>query len=304
MGASAASLGAADTGSASPSPPTPAPSLEGRGECRALDVPTPLAWPDLFARPRPAGGERFAYGPDPLQCAELWRPAGVPRGTIVSVHGGCWQTDIADLTIMDWVCADLAARGWAVWNVEYRGIDRPGGGWPGTFLDVAAAADALRGRPVAGDRVVALGHSAGGHLALWLAARGSLRRDSVLWRPEPLPIHAVLCLGGLPDLELVSRPPHDSCDNDPVPRLVGDRPDRFAETSPAELLPFPAAQVLVNATEDRIAPPVLARLWESRAAASGCAAQLVTVPDEGHVELIAPGSAAWATTLDALEEIA
>ena len=160
------------------------------------------------------------------------------------------------------------------------------------------------GRDVASERVVALGHSAGGHLALWLAARGSLGRDSVLWRPDPLPIHSVLCLGGLPDLELVSRPPHDTCDNDPVPRLVGDRPDRFAETSPAELLPFPARQVLVNTGEDRIAPPELARLWAERVAARGGAAHLVTVPGEGHVELVAPGSAAWAATVAALEEIA
>ena len=268
----------------------------------------PLTWPDLTSRPRATGATHVPYGPDPLQFAELWRPADVPRGTIVSVHGGCWQTDIADRSIMDWACADLAGRGWAVWNVEYRGIDRPGGGWPGTFLDVGAAADALRGQNVPGERVVALGHSAGGHLAMWLAARERLAADSPLWRPDPLPIHAVLCLGGLPDLELVSRPPHDTCDNDPVPRLVGegvgDRPDRFADTSPAELLPFPAAQVLVNTGEDHIAPSVLARLWAVRARASGCAAQLVTVPDEGHVELIAPGSAAWAATVSALEEIA
>ena len=267
-----------------------------------------MDWPNLTGRPRPVGGTRVTYGPDPLQFAELWRPADVPRGTLVVVHGGCWQTDIADVRIMDWACADLTARGWTVWSLEYRGIDRPCGGWPGTFLDVGAAADALRGQDVPTDRVVALGHSAGGHLAMWLAARGSLPRTSPLWRPDPLPIHTVLCLGGLPDLELVSRPPHDTCDNDPVPRLVGegvgDRPDRFADTSPAELLPFPAAQVLVNTTEDRIAPPVLARLWAERAVAKGCAAQLVTVPDEGHVELIAPGSAAWAATLEALEEIA
>jgi len=264
-----------------------------------------LTWPDLLARPRPTGGERVPTGPDPLQFAELWRPTtSVPRGTLVVVHGGCWQTEIADIRIMDWVCADLAARGWAVWSLEYRGIDRPGGGWPGTFLDVAAAADALRAQDVPHERVIAVGHSAGGHLAMWLAARARLPEASLLWHPDPLPIHAVLCLGGLPDLELVSRPPHDTCDNDPVPRLVGDRPDRFADTSPAELLPFPATQVLVNTTEDRIAPPELARLWAERAAASGCVAQLVTAPGEGHVELIAPGSAAWAATLAALEEIA
>lgn len=266
-------------------------------------MPTPLTWPDLLARPRPTAPERIPYGPDPLHFGELWRPSDVPRGTLLVVHGGCWQTDIATIRIMDWACADLAARGWIVWSIEYRGIDRAGGGWPGTFLDVGAAADALRAQDVATDRVVALGHSAGGHLAMWLAARGRLAEDSTLWRPDPLAIHAALCLGGLPDLELVSKPPHDTCDHDPVPRLVGDRPDHFADTSPAELLPFPARQVLVNTTEDHIAPPVLARLWAERARASGCAAQLVTVPDEGHVELIAPGSAAWAATVAALEEI-
>ena len=134
-------------------------------------------------------------------------------------------------------------------------------------------------------------------------ARASLAEESPLWRPDPLPIHVVLCLGGLPDLELVSQTPHNTCDNDPVPRLVGDRPNRFADTSPAELLPFAARQVLVNTAEDRIAPPILSRLWADSAAAKGCAAQLVTVPGEGHVELIAPGSAAWAATLAALEEI-
>ena len=263
-----------------------------------------LTWPELTARSRPTGATCVPYGVDPLQFAELWRPAGVPRGTLVVVHGGCWQTDIATIRIMDWACADLAARGWTVWSLEYRGIDRPGGGWPGTFLDVADGADALRHQNVATDRVVALGHSAGGHLALWLAARGNLPRPSPLWRPDPLPIDTVLCLGGLPDLELISRPPHDTCDNDPVPRLVGDRPDRFADSSPAELLPIAAAQVLVNTVEDHIAPPALAAKWAQRAAAAGCAAQLVTVPEEGHVELIAPGSAAWAAVLRVLEEIA
>ena len=268
----------------------------------------PLTWPDLLARPRPTGGERVPYGPDPLNFAELWRPAGVSRGTVLAVHGGCWQSDIADIRILDWACDDLARRGWTVWSLEYRGIDRPGGGWPGTFADVACGADALRSAGVDGSRVVALGHSAGGHLALWLAARGALPSASPMWCPDPLPLHAVLCLGGLPDLERVSKPPYDRCDNDPVPRLVGggmgDRPDPYRDTSPAELLPFPAAQVLVNTTEDRIAPPALARLWAERAGAAGCAVQLVTVPDEGHVELIAPGSAAWAATLAALETLA
>ena len=89
------------------------------------------------------------------------------------VHGGCWQTEIADRRIMNWIADDLRRRGIAVWNIDYRGVDRAGGGYPGTFQDAAAAADALRDHAARYNldlsRLVATGHSAGGHLALWLA---------------------------------------------------------------------------------------------------------------------------------------
>ena len=138
-----------------------------------------LTWPDLTSRPRQTPDATIPYGADSLQVVDLWCPAGNgPHPVVLMVHGGCWQTEIADRRLMDWVAADLREAGVAVWNIDYRGVDRDGGGYPGTFRDVAAAADRLReeARAHALDltRMIAAGHSAGGHLALWLAARHRL----------------------------------------------------------------------------------------------------------------------------------
>ncbi|MGR6330296.1 alpha/beta hydrolase [Sphingomonas sp. XXL09] len=269
-----------------------------------------LTWPDLTGRPQQACDATIAYGPDGLQCVDLWRPAGPgPHPVVVMVHGGCWQTSIADRRLMDWIAADLRLQGVAVWNVDYRGVDRAGGGHPGTFLDVAAAADLLRTAAAAYDldlrRVVAIGHSAGGHLALWLAARPRLPRSSALYRPDPLRLDHVVCLGGLPDLAAVAASPDNGCGTSVIADLVGDRPDRFADTSIPPLLPLGVAQTLVNGREDAIVPYRFATDYCERARAAGDAAELLTVPDTGHVALITPGTPAWAVArtaiLDALQ---
>lgn len=113
--------------------------------CSAPAEPAALmSWPDLLDRPRPAPTRTIAYGADKLQVVDLWLPAGkAPHPVVLMIHGGCWLTDVADRTIMNWIADDLAKRGIAVWNIEYRGVDRAGGGYPGTFEDVAAAADLL-----------------------------------------------------------------------------------------------------------------------------------------------------------------
>ncbi|WP_293877785.1 MULTISPECIES: alpha/beta hydrolase [unclassified Sphingomonas] len=257
-----------------------------------------LTWPDLTARPRAMPDATIAYGADPLQRIDLWRPAGDgPHPVVLMVHGGCWQTGIADRRLMDWVAADLRDHGVAVWNIDYRGVDRDGGGYPGTFRDAAASADRLR---VAADaqcldlaRMVAVGHSAGGHLALWLAARHRLPAASPLHDPDPLAIRHVVVLGGLPDLEAVAASPDNGCGTDVIARLVGDRPAPFADTSIPPLLPIGAIQTIVAGREDRIVPYRMATDYVARATAAGDAAQLHTVPDTGHVELIAPGTPAW-----------
>jgi acetyl esterase/lipase len=242
---------------------------------------------------------RIAYGADPLQHVDLWRPSGKgPFPVVLMIHGGCWRTDVATADIMDRAAADLVAHDIAVWNVEYRGIDRPGGGYPGTFRDVAAAADMLgrdggRYRLRTG-RIVALGHSAGGHLALWLAARSGVPKDGPLYSNAPLPIAAVASLGGLADLELASVPPGDTCGAGSVTQLVDaeHRRDAFADTSPVRLRQPAIPIALINGGADRIAPPAVAELYAVHVGA-GTIRRLVP-PGESHMEEIEPGSQSWA----------
>ena len=267
----------------------------------AADPPfRPLTWPDLLARPRPRADATIGYGPAAEQKVDVWLPAGRgPHRTVVMVHGGCWQTDIADRTLMDWAADDLRRSGYAVWNIDYRGVDRPGGGYPGTFQDAAAAADALRSHAgrfkLDTSRVVAIGHSAGGHLALWLAGRQRLPKGSPLAARDPLKIARVISLGGLPDLEATAASPDNGCGADVIARLVG-APPRYADTSVPRLLPLGVPQDLINGREDRIIPYRMATDYLAKARAAGDAATLHTVPDTGHVELIAPGTPAWTRT--------
>jgi acetyl esterase/lipase len=261
-----------------------------------------MAWPDLLERPRPAPSATVHYGSDPLQVVDVWVPAGRgPHPTVIMVHGGCWQTDVADRTIMNWIADDLRRRGIAVWNIDYRGVDRPGGGYPGTFQDAAAAADALRTH--AADyhldlrRVVAIGHSAGGHLALWLAGRPRLPADSPLRTANPLLIAEVVSLGGLPDLEETARS-ENGCGNEVIGRLTGGH---FADTSVPRLAPLGLPQVLINGLQDRIIPIPYAEGYARPMRAAGDDVRVRMLDHTGHVELVAPETAAWAVAVAELQ---
>jgi acetyl esterase/lipase len=264
-----------------------------------------MTWDDLTSRLRPKPSETVSYGPDAMQKVDVWLPKGAgPFPTVLMVHGGCWQTSVADRTLMDWAAADLRDAGYAVWNIDYRGVDRAGGGYPGTFQDAAAAADRLRTEAARlhldTRRIVAVGHSAGGHLALWLAARVRLPAGSALASGHPLRIDHVISLGGLPDLEATAASPDNGCGTHVVAQLTGPatagHPDPFADTSVTRLLPIGVRQDLVNGEDDRIIPERLATGYVAKARAAGDEVALHLIPDTGHVELIAPGSAAWAKT--------
>ena len=269
-----------------------------------------MTWPNLTARPRPDCDREFRYGPDRLQVVDLWLPAGVPTGrwpVVLMVHGGCWQSSIADRRLMDWVAADLRAAGIAVWNIDYRGVDRDGGGYPGTFADAAAAADLLHDHADAcrldTDRVVAVGHSAGGHLALWLAARHRLPAHSPLADTNPLPVAHVVSLGGLPDLAAVEASPDNGCGTDVIAQLVGgDRTDRFADTSVTELLPVGVPIDLVDGEQDRIVPARMAPAFAEAARAASDRVALHRFDDTGHVEQIVPDSVAWLAARRLIEQ--
>ena len=268
---------------------------ENRPPSASARSPEIMKWPDLLTRPKPAPTTTVRYGEDALQVADLWLPQGRgPHPTVVMVHGGCWQTEIADRTIMNWISDDLRRRGIAVWNIDYRGVDRPGGGYPGTFADASAALDALHSN--AGrfklnlKRLTAVGHSAGGHIALWLAGRHRLPTGSALRRPGPSPIRTVISLGGLPDLELAARPPGSGCGTDVIKQISGGRYD---DTSVPRLAPLGVRQVLINGLQDRVIPVGYAADYATAMRSRGDKVVVRMVDQTGHVELIAPDTRAW-----------
>ncbi|HEU0097835.1 MAG TPA: alpha/beta hydrolase [Allosphingosinicella sp.] len=287
-------------------------------QTRTTPPPELMKWPALLGRPRPEPDSTLAYGEDQMQKVDLWLPAGRgPHPTVLMVHGGCWQTEIADRRIMNWIADDLRKRGIAVWNIDYRGVDR-GGGYPGTFADAAAAADALRTHArryrLDVSPLVAVGHSAGGHLALWLAARRSaaarasnplVPRGSPLLSADPLRIDAVVSLGGLPDLELAATPPGSGCGTEVIEKLVGpptlSSRNVYADTSVPRLAPLGIRQVLINGLQDRIIPTAYAEDYAARMRAAGDKVKVRMIDRTGHVELIAPETEAWAATVEEIE---
>ena len=278
-----------------------------------MPEPTLIQWADLTSRDRPDPSATYSYGDQAAQIVDLWLPEGSgPHPVVLMIHGGCWQKSIADRTLMNYAAEDLRQRGLAVWNIEYRGVDEPGGGYPGTFLDVSAAADRLielgPELNLKVDEIVGFGHSAGGHLIAWLATRANLPAESVLATDQALPLSTIVISGGLADLEASAPITLDSCLANILEDLTGqassDRPNVYADTSPAELLPTATTLLSVNGDRDRIAPPLLGESLTEAALAQGAAARYVESPQSGHVELIAPGTAAFETQAQLLLEAA
>lgn len=271
-----------------------------------------MTWPDLLSREQPSPTHEIVLGEGTSDKVDLWLPDGKgPHSVVLMVHGGCWQKEIADRTLMNYAAEDLRQRGLAVWNIEYRGVDEAGGGYPGTFLDAAAATDALR--IYAGQynldlkRLAAFGHSAGGHLSVWLAARPNLTKSSPLYQPDPLIIPAVVNSGGLADLEYSEAHTLKSCLADVKDKLTGaaspERPNVYSDTSPAELLPIGAVVTSVNGGQDRIAPGLLGDDFTKKLSASDSIANYVQIESAGHVELIAPGTEAFKAQAKILEDL-
>jgi acetyl esterase/lipase len=260
--------------------------------------PSLISVAEALAMPQPAPDHRVEYGPDPLQLGELRLPAGSGRFPVaIIIHGGCWLSAY-DLGYMSGLAAALTEEGVATWSLEYRRVGDDGGGWPGTFLDVALGADYLTQLaerfPLDLDRVVVIGHSAGGHLALWLAARSRLATTSPLYQDAPLHLQGVVSLAGIPDLAAYSA--DEGCGAS-VPRLLGGRPEsvgeRLRQASPIELLPLGVEQRLLTGSHDTTVPPALARAYAKSAEAAGDTVTVVEIPAAGHFELVAPSSSAW-----------
>jgi acetyl esterase/lipase len=262
-----------------------------------IAMAAPLSWTQLTQLPLPPPGEHIAYGAAPQQFGELRLPAGRgPFPAMLLVHGGCWLAEY-DYVYFTRLGAWLAQRGVATFTIEYRRLGDPGGGWPGTFLDVGAAADALRtlSAPIDLERVYAGGHSAGGQLALWLAARARLPSDSPLHVAHPQPIRGVLGLAAITDLDQYRIGPAGSCHASVEP-LLGGAPSavaaRYAQTSPLRLLPLGVRQVLVQGEHDPIVDLASVRSYVNAARAAGDAADLLLLPALGHFDpaVAYPGS--------------
>jgi acetyl esterase/lipase len=260
---------------------------------------------DILELPPPPANGRIAYGPGAYHFGDLRLPPGTgPFPVVVLVHGGYWRARYG-LEYFGHAAAALTAEGYATWNMEYRRIGHEGGAWPGTFEDVAAATDYLRTLadeyPLNLTRVIALGHSAGGHLALWLAARRRLPADSPLYAPDPLIPYAVVSLAGVLDL---CRGSALGLSNGAVHELLGGPPEeygeRYAATSPAELLPIGVRQILVHGTEDDSVPYEISRDYAEAARAAGDDVRLVTLQGVGHFEVVDPRTAESSATFDAV----
>lgn len=251
---------------------------------------------------------RMSYGDDPEQFADLYIPPNVPNHhdgypVLILIHGGCWgaQYGLAQLGRFSERIANL---GIAVWSLEYRRIGN-GGGWPTTFLDVGHGADYLRTIAAQYEldlaRVVVAGHSAGGHLALWLAARAQLPADSPLYRAEPLPLTGVVSLAGIPDL--VDAEANDIC-RGAVPQLLGgtasELPDRYQAGSPSTFLPLGISQHLIIGTVDQAVPLAHNERYVAAAREQGDTVTLTVLPDIGHFEIVVPDSSVWSVVENAI----
>lgn len=244
----------------------------------------------VLTRPAPAPDVTVAYGDHPDQVADLRRPAGTgpPRPLVVVVHGGFWRAEY-DRGHTGPLAVGLAGLGHPVAQVEYRRVGQPGGGWPGTLTDVreavaalpALAARALPGRVAAGPPLL-VGHSAGGQLALYVAATA------------PATVAGVLALAPVADLVEAYR---RDLDGGAVAALLGGGPeqvpDRYATADPTISAPTRTRTVVVHGVRDRQVPIELSRRFVTLAQGLGAAATLFELADCEHFGLIDPLSPAW-----------
>jgi acetyl esterase/lipase len=269
----------------------------------------------VMSLPAAAPAETISYGEAQSQKIELFLPAtnaetpDALRPVVVLIHGGCWQQKVAGMELVRPAAGAFLEKGYAVWSITYRRIDEEGGGYPGTFQDVGAAIDALRDHAEAKkldlNRVVLWGHSAGGHLALWAGARHKLPAESPLRTENPLRPRGVVSVGGFGSLQKWETEIRTVCGADSVPKLApGETDARFADTSPDRLLPSGVPAVMLHGVFDYVAFPAMGLSHAQDGRKAGDRVDIQIAPVAGHFEVIAPGTAAFAQGLAAVERFA
>ena len=246
--------------------------------------------------------QRYFYGSDRSQFADLYLPLTRRRpGVIVLLHGGWWGPHFG-LDHLQTVAVDLCLRGWVVWNVEYRRLDL-GGGYPATLNDVAAAIDYLATlSEVDTDYVVAVGHSAGGHLATWAAGRRTLESGAPGAGPE-VDVVGVISLAGVVDLGTAARQLRG---DGAVIQLMGcgpdDQPQWYKIADPLAQVPIPSIVRCVHARNDDRVPFEQSVNYVTTARAAGQDAELLEVEGD-HFSVADPSSKSWPTVVAAIEEL-
>ena len=254
----------------------------------------------------PPFDKRLQYGQNPQHFAELRIPDGRgPFPFLFVIHGGFWQSAY-DLSHIGHLCAALTREGTITCNLEYRRLGDSGGGWPGTFQDVSLATDHIL-ETVSSDprvdsaRTAVLGHSAGGHLALWLVSRHRIPKASPLHGTQKYPLDSAVSLAGVCDLRMAFQ---QRLGNGVVARLIGGTPDQYPDRydagSPIELLSAGVKQVLVHGTADNVVPVSQSEGFVERAEEVGEHPILVKLDGVGHFEPIDPESDAWSAVVGAV----
>lgn len=289
---------------------TPASTKSTRAETAPSAAPrrTMLTFDEVVAAPAPPADHREAYGPLPVQFGELRLPRGRSRApVVVFLHGGCWRAAY-DYKHVAAAAASIADAGYAVWVPEYRRVGDDGGGWPGTFDDVGAAVDhvralAARYPQLDSTRVIVIGHSAGGQLALWAGSRKA--SDTPGGTSAPLRVAGVVSLAGIADVAAYASP--SGCGSAVVPLLGGtsaDFPDRYRAVSPIERVPLGTPVRIVHGEDDPIVSIDQSRRFVERDVAAGGRAVLTEVAGAGHFDVVAPQSSAWPAVLAAIRALA
>lgn len=265
---------------------------------------------EILTRPAPQPDLTVRYGGHVDHVVDVRLPPDTRRAPlVVLLHGGFWRAAF-DRGHAGPMASDLAGRGYIVAAPEYRRVREPGDGWPATFDDVAAVTDSVLdvlAEAVGPDRIdhgriVLVGHSAGGHLALWAAARHRLPRGSRWRRETPLPVRGVVALAGVCDL-VSARAWH--LGDDAAEELLGGAPsaypDRYSVANPTELLPLDVPVTLVHGTADDRVPVEMSRDFATRARAAGDTVDLRELPGNDHFAVIDPLTPAWPEVVAAID---
>lgn len=249
---------------------------------------------EILDLPAPPADRRIAYGPAEQHFGELRLPAGPgPHPVAIAIHGGFWRAGF-NLLYMGHACEALRAAGIATWNIEYRGIGHDGGGFPGTLRDAASASacvNRIEGLDLS--RAIAIGHSAGGHLALWLAAS---------W--HGIPLRGAVSLGGVADLD---RAWELGLSNTVAADFLGggprDHAERYEMASPYRRLPRGVPTRLIHGDADDVVPIEIAERFEGAACAAGDDCRLIRLPGAGHFEVVDPRAPEWAVVERTIREL-